>query len=120
MGLGRDLFQTVKWGKSMFSSRKADLISSGGGASLLWILVAVGLLGLELGYANNLDILQLSGITVLIAGMDTGTLLTFSYIFDPLIGDVFGLFGLRAVLTFLAILSLPGWMVSYFRGIRSN
>lgn len=118
MGLGRDLLQTLNWGTSMFSSRKADLISSGGGASLLWILVVAGLLGLELGYANNLDLIRLSGITLLFAGMDTGTLLTFSYFFDPLIGDVFGLFGLRAVLTLLAILSLPGWMVSYFRGIR--
>ncbi len=104
----------------MFRTRKADLISSGGGGSLLGLLALIAMIGLEFGYANPSDLLQLSGITVLLTAVDTGTLLTVSYVIDPLLGDVFGLFGLRAFLTTVAMLSLPGWMLRYFRGIHNN
>lgn len=120
MGIGGDLLQTVKYGMSMYSSRKGDLISSGGSKILLLVLISVVIVARQFGVGSNLDLAQISGITLLIAGMDTGTLLTFSYFFDPLIGDVFGMFGLRAVLTLVAVLTLPGWMISYFRGIRKD
>lgn len=104
----------------MFRTRKADLISSGSSGSLLGLLAIVAMVGLELGYANPNDLLQLSGITLLVTAVDAGTLLTVSYVIDPLLGDVFGLFGLRAILTTLAVLALPGWMLNYFCGIRNN
>ena len=120
MGLGGDILQTLKWGKSMYSTRKRDLISGGGGGLLLMLLLTFVLVGRKMGFASDLDLLQMTGITLLFAAMDTSTLLTFSYFFDPLIGDVFGIFGLRAVLTTLAVLALPGWMINYFLGIRGN
>jgi len=120
MGLGGHILQTLKWGSSMFRTRKADLISSGGGRSFLGMLAIAALVGIELGYANPRDLIELSGITLLVTAIDTGTLLSISYVIDPLLGDVFGLFGLRAVLTSLAALALPGWMLSYFRGIRNS
>ena len=115
-----DLSKTLSWGISMFRTRKSDLIDNARWLGILGsvVLLAVSLRGNYLGLVDSVEVLRLSAISLLLGIVDAGTLTTLAYILDPLIGDVFGLFGLRTVLSGLALFALPKWMYSYFRGIR--
>jgi hypothetical protein len=120
MGILKDLLNTLKWGISMFRTRKSDLINStqAVGIAALIILIVVSISGNYLGLVDSIEVLKLTVISLLLGFVDAATLTTVAYILDPLIGDVFGVFGLRAVLSGLALFALPKWMYNYLRGIR--
>ncbi|WP_313694134.1 hypothetical protein [Halorarum halobium] len=120
--LPEDLWQTGKFAVGYYRGDKTSLISRGIDAvsPLLLILVVAFGIGHYHGIVSAADLLRVLGVTALIGAIDLTLILDLSIILDFLIGDIFGLVGLRNLLTGLAALGLGGPVVNYFRALRNQ
>lgn len=117
-----DLWQTGKFAVGYYRGDKTTLISRGidSVSPLLLVLIGVSVVGHHYGVVSAADLLRVLGISALIGGIDLALVMNLSLVFDFLIGDIFGLVGLRNLLTGLAALGLGGPVVNYFRAIRNQ
>lgn len=118
----KDLLQTGKYAVGYYGSDKKTLISRGIESlyPILLLLLGAWFIGNHIGFATQADLLRILGVTVLIGAVDLTLVLDFSLIFDLVIGDIFGILGLRNLITGLAILGISGPVVNYFKAIRSQ
>jgi hypothetical protein len=117
-----DLWQTGKFAVGYYRGDKGTLISRGIDevSPLLFFLVAALTVGHYYGVVPAADVFRVLGITAMIGAVDLTLILDFSILLDILIGDIFGLAGLRNLLTGLAVFGLGGPVVNYFKAIRNQ
>jgi len=118
----KDLLQTGKFAVGYYRGDKSTLVSRGIDqvSPLLFLLVAALATGHYYGVVPAVDVFRALGVTALIGAVDLALILDLSILLDFLIGDIFGLAGLRNLLTGLAIFELGGPVKNYFKAIRSQ